>query len=235
MQISDAGLAADAAGAAGQEVAANHQQLKAGAQCSRRRCCRSARRPRGRGRAGYRRSPDGGGASAAEPMMLSLTANAGCQVDVVAGRAHREADSLTADSDAERLLGRQQVGALARGRGAAASPAWSAPVTRVISTCVSFVRPWPLPACCLLRYAYPGLPLAATSVLIGRCRRDPWLDRELASLPSGDRTGSPGRGDAVRSPHTEAAAPRTQAADRVVGSVCRSCAVGCGRASTSAP
>ena len=38
-----------------------------------------------------------------------------------------------------------------------------------------------------------------------------------------------GRGAAVRSPHTEAAAPRTQAADRVVGSVCPYCAVGCGQ------
>ncbi len=38
-----------------------------------------------------------------------------------------------------------------------------------------------------------------------------------------------GRGDAVRSPHTEAAAPRTQSADRVVGSVCPYCAVGCGQ------
>jgi formate dehydrogenase major subunit len=38
-----------------------------------------------------------------------------------------------------------------------------------------------------------------------------------------------GRGTAVRSPHTEAAAPRTAAADRVVGSVCPYCAVGCGQ------
>ena len=38
-----------------------------------------------------------------------------------------------------------------------------------------------------------------------------------------------GRGDAVRSPHTEAAAPRTQSADRVVSSVCPYCAVGCGQ------
>jgi formate dehydrogenase major subunit len=38
-----------------------------------------------------------------------------------------------------------------------------------------------------------------------------------------------GRGQAVRSPHTEAAAPRTQAADRVVSSVCPYCAVGCGQ------
>jgi len=33
----------------------------------------------------------------------------------------------------------------------------------------------------------------------------------------------------VRSPHTEAAAPRTESADRVVGSVCPYCAVGCGQ------
>jgi formate dehydrogenase major subunit len=38
-----------------------------------------------------------------------------------------------------------------------------------------------------------------------------------------------GRGTAVRSPHTEAAAPRTEAADRVVRSVCPYCAVGCGQ------
>jgi formate dehydrogenase major subunit len=38
-----------------------------------------------------------------------------------------------------------------------------------------------------------------------------------------------GRGDAVRSPHTINAAPRTQDADRVVSSVCPYCAVGCGQ------
>jgi formate dehydrogenase major subunit len=38
-----------------------------------------------------------------------------------------------------------------------------------------------------------------------------------------------GRGQAVRSPHTEAAAPRTASADRVVASVCPYCAVGCGQ------
>ena len=38
-----------------------------------------------------------------------------------------------------------------------------------------------------------------------------------------------GRGAAVRSPHTEHAAPRTQAADRVTSSVCPYCAVGCGQ------
>jgi formate dehydrogenase major subunit len=38
-----------------------------------------------------------------------------------------------------------------------------------------------------------------------------------------------GRGTAVRSPHTEAAAPRTATADRVVGSICPYCAVGCGQ------
>jgi len=38
-----------------------------------------------------------------------------------------------------------------------------------------------------------------------------------------------GRGAAVRSPRTDAAAPRTQAADRVVQSVCPYCAVGCGQ------
>jgi len=38
-----------------------------------------------------------------------------------------------------------------------------------------------------------------------------------------------GRGTAVRSPHTEAAAPRTESADRVVKSICPYCAVGCGQ------
>jgi formate dehydrogenase major subunit len=38
-----------------------------------------------------------------------------------------------------------------------------------------------------------------------------------------------GRGDAVRSPHTEHATPRTEDADRVVPSVCPYCAVGCGQ------
>jgi formate dehydrogenase major subunit len=38
-----------------------------------------------------------------------------------------------------------------------------------------------------------------------------------------------GRGTAVRSPHTESARPRTETADRVVGSVCPYCAVGCGQ------
>jgi formate dehydrogenase major subunit len=38
-----------------------------------------------------------------------------------------------------------------------------------------------------------------------------------------------GRGTAVRSPHTEAAAPRTATADRVIGSICPYCAVGCGQ------
>jgi formate dehydrogenase major subunit len=38
-----------------------------------------------------------------------------------------------------------------------------------------------------------------------------------------------GRGVAARSPGTEAAAPRTEAADRVVASICPYCAVGCGQ------
>ncbi len=38
-----------------------------------------------------------------------------------------------------------------------------------------------------------------------------------------------GRGTAVRSPGTEAAAPRTESADRVVSSICPYCAVGCGQ------
>jgi formate dehydrogenase major subunit len=38
-----------------------------------------------------------------------------------------------------------------------------------------------------------------------------------------------GRGFAVRSPHTEHAAPRTETAERVVSSICPYCAVGCGQ------
>jgi formate dehydrogenase major subunit len=38
-----------------------------------------------------------------------------------------------------------------------------------------------------------------------------------------------GRGVAARSPGTEAAVPRTEAADRVVPSICPYCAVGCGQ------
>jgi formate dehydrogenase major subunit len=45
-------------------------------------------------------------------------------------------------------------------------------------------------------------------------------------LTGSDRLG---RGTAVRSPHTEAATPRTATADRVVSSVCPYCAVGCGQ------
>jgi formate dehydrogenase major subunit len=49
------------------------------------------------------------------------------------------------------------------------------------------------------------------------------VDRQLTGR---DRLG---RGDAVRSPHTEAAGPRTEDADRVVSSICPYCAVGCGQ------
>jgi len=38
-----------------------------------------------------------------------------------------------------------------------------------------------------------------------------------------------GRGDSVRSPATERLRPRTATADRVVGSICPYCAVGCGQ------
>jgi formate dehydrogenase major subunit len=57
------------------------------------------------------------------------------------------------------------------------------------------------------------------------------LPRPIATWPvfrqltGADRLG---RGDAVRSPHTEHAAPRTEAA-RVTQSVCPYCAVGCGQ------
>jgi formate dehydrogenase major subunit len=45
-------------------------------------------------------------------------------------------------------------------------------------------------------------------------------------LTGADRLG---RGEAVRSPHTVHAAPRTESAERVVQSVCPYCAVGCGQ------
>jgi formate dehydrogenase major subunit len=48
----------------------------------------------------------------------------------------------------------------------------------------------------------------------------------LRQLTGRDRLG---RGVAVRSPHTQAAAPRTESADRVVASICPYCAVGCGQ------
>jgi formate dehydrogenase major subunit len=48
----------------------------------------------------------------------------------------------------------------------------------------------------------------------------------LRQLTGQDRLG---RGEAVRSPHTEAASPRTASADRVVASICPYCAVGCGQ------
>jgi formate dehydrogenase major subunit len=48
----------------------------------------------------------------------------------------------------------------------------------------------------------------------------------LRQLTGRDRLG---RGAAARSARTEAAAPRTQDADRVVSSVCPYCAVGCGQ------
>jgi formate dehydrogenase major subunit len=38
-----------------------------------------------------------------------------------------------------------------------------------------------------------------------------------------------GRGEAVRSPHTELSQPRTESADRVTSSICPYCAVGCGQ------
>jgi formate dehydrogenase major subunit len=42
-------------------------------------------------------------------------------------------------------------------------------------------------------------------------------------------TDPTGRGDAVRSERTERIRPRTEEADRVVGSICPYCAVGCGQ------
>jgi formate dehydrogenase major subunit len=55
---------------------------------------------------------------------------------------------------------------------------------------------------------------------------DPVRWPALRQLTGRDRLG---RGMAVRSPHTEAAGPRTATADRVVASVCPYCAVGCGQ------
>jgi formate dehydrogenase major subunit len=56
----------------------------------------------------------------------------------------------------------------------------------------------------------------------------PWpaLRQAIAAATSGDRSG---RGAAVRSRNTDRLTPRTETADRVVGSVCPYCAVGCGQ------
>jgi formate dehydrogenase major subunit len=48
----------------------------------------------------------------------------------------------------------------------------------------------------------------------------------IRQLAAGDLTAL---GDAARSPRTEALRPRTEAADRVVRSICPYCAVGCGQ------
>ena len=48
----------------------------------------------------------------------------------------------------------------------------------------------------------------------------------IRQLSGGDLLG---RGAAVQSPRTRALRPRTESADRVVGSVCPYCAVGCGQ------
>jgi formate dehydrogenase major subunit len=56
----------------------------------------------------------------------------------------------------------------------------------------------------------------------------PWpvLRQAVAALRAGDRSA---RGAATRSRATDRLTPRTQTADRVVGSVCPYCAVGCGQ------
>jgi formate dehydrogenase major subunit len=56
----------------------------------------------------------------------------------------------------------------------------------------------------------------------------PWpvLRQAVASIGGGDRSG---RGAAARSRATDQLRPRTDTADRVVGSVCPYCAVGCGQ------
>ena len=77
---------------------------------------------------------------------------------------------------------------------------------------------------------YPRLLFAGYVRLDGTVAPDArsWIENWPAyrQLTGRDRLG---RGEAVRSPHTEAAAPRTQAADRVVRSICPYCAVGCGQ------
>jgi len=59
-------------------------------------------------------------------------------------------------------------------------------------------------------------------------RKLPWLDAwpVARQLATGDLTGL---GDTARSARTAALRPRTEAADRVVRSVCPYCAVGCGQ------
>src|SRR5260370_24581963 len=82
------------------------------------------------------------------------------------------------------------------------------------------------------RDSYPALPSAGYVRLDRPVARaalpDPrsWIVNwpVYQQLTGRDRLG---RGLAVRSPHTEHAAPRTEAADRVTNSVCPYCAVGC--------
>jgi formate dehydrogenase major subunit len=72
------------------------------------------------------------------------------------------------------------------------------------------------------------LPLNARFWLDGDVNARSWVTNwpVFRQLTGGDQLG---RGTAVRSPHTEHAAPRTERADRVVASVCPYCAVGCGQ------
>jgi hypothetical protein len=110
-QFGDAGFATDAAGAAGQEVAPG-----------------ASRQVRAQGHVGYVAHRVVGLvvvtalAAVADPDRCDVGGcaddafaeqEAGCQVNVVAGRPHGQADGLAADPDAEWLLCRQQVGSLA--------------------------------------------------------------------------------------------------------------------------
>jgi formate dehydrogenase major subunit len=74
----------------------------------------------------------------------------------------------------------------------------------------------------------PALPALAVCCLDESVAPPSRISRwpALRQLTGRDRLG---RGVAARSPHTEAAAPRTASADRVVDSICPYCAVGCGQ------
>ena len=151
---------------------------------------------------------------------------AGRQVDVVAGRAHGHADGLTADPDAERFFGGEQVGALGN-RGRVDADARHPPARRP-SCHWSTLRPIVavLTGTPLALAGYVGLDscVAAEGSRTLRSMVENWpVYRQVTGR---DRLG---RGTAVRSPHTEAAAPALNRPTGWSKSICPYCTVGCGQ------
>ena len=110
---------------------------------------------------------------------------AGREVDVVAGCPHGQADGLTADPDAEWLLGGQQVGTLAAPARLDGDPrcplrpaAGHVPSSRA---CLQVAVRSPH---CPVLIRYPALPSQATSVWIGA-----WRPTVPRSAQPGSRTG----------------------------------------------